>query len=201
MTEPLRAAAGGTTRPAMSRRAVVTVALLTAGGLAAATSSAWLRVSTWTPLAETAFVVPGAQAAPAVGAAAFVVATGAVALALARGRGRLVAATGIGLGGLLAAAAAATVLVNPDAGAVAAARSAVGVGVTTGPPAVMVAPWVALAMGVVGVAAGGCALVVSRRWSRPTARHVPEAAGDAAAMDGDPADQWDALSRGEDPTQ
>lgn len=198
MTEPLPAAAGGTPRPAISRRAVVALALLTAGGLAAATSSAWLRVSTWTPLAEeTVIAVPGNRAAPAVGAAAFVVATGAVALLLARGRGRLVAAAGIGLGGLLAAVAAATVLAGSEAVAVAAARSAVGVGVTTGPPTLTVAPWLALAIGVVGVVLGGCAIVVSRRWSQPTARHVP--AGEGAA--GDPADQWDALSRGEDPTE
>ena len=143
--------------------------------------------------------MPGTRAAPTVGAAAFVVAAGAVSLALARGRGRLVASAGIGLGGVLAAVSTAMVLMDPDVVAATAARSAVGVGVTAGPPTVMVAPWFALAMGVLGVALAAVALFASGGWSPPTARHV--GAGETqAADDGDPTDQWDALSRGEDPT-
>ena len=199
MTEPLGGAAGGRFRWAIGRRGIVVLALLTAGGLAAASSSTWLEVLAWTPLEEAAVAVPGTRAAPTVGAAAFVVAAGAVSLALARGRGRLVASAGIGLGGVLAAVSTAMVLMDPDVVAATAARSAVGVGVTAGPPAMTVAPWLALALGVLAVVLTVIALFASGGWSPPTARH--DGVGEAqAAEEGDPTDQWDALSRGEDPT-
>ena len=198
MTDPLGAASGRAHRMAIGRRGVVVLALLTAGGLAAASSSTWIEVLTWTPLAEATVAVSGTRAAPTVGAAAFVVATGAVALALARGRG-VVASLGIALGGILAAVSTARVLAEPEAVATTAARAEVGVGVTAGSPAVTVAPWIALAMGVLAVALAGIALLASRGWSRPTARHGTAGETEMAG-EGDPTDQWDALSRGEDPT-
>lgn len=191
-------------RPPAGRRAVVGLAVLLAGGLAATTSSTWLRVSTWTPIEETTLVaVSGAQVAPAAGAAAFVVATAAVAMALARSWGRMVAATGVGLGGLLAVASTVSVLADPDGIGAAAARSAVGVGVITEPAVVTVSTWAALVVGLLALVVAGVALVASRGWSPPTARHAstpngPTGAGPAPG--GDPTGQWDALTRGEDPT-
>lgn len=187
--------------PSAGRRGVVGLTALLAGGLAAATTSTWLTVSTWTPLQEETLVaVPGSQVAPAAGAAAFVMATAAVAMALARGRGRLVAAAGIGLGGLLAAASTASVLADPDGIGAAAARSAVGVGVITEPAVVTASAWVAMVAGVLAVVLAGVALVASRRWGPPTARHASTTAGADPGPDGDPTGQWDALTRGEDPT-
>ena len=187
--------------PALSRRSAAALLLGTAGVLAAATAATWLEVATWTPLADTTVPVSGGRAAPAVGAAAFVVATGAVALALARGWGRLVALVGVGLGGLLAVLSTAPVLLDPQGVAEAAARAAVGVGVTTGPPTLTLAPWVALAMGVAGLGLAALAAGASGQWPAPTARHEPEAGVESGGpTSAGPADQWDAFTRGEDPT-
>jgi hypothetical protein len=159
----------------------------------------WLEVTTWSPLLDASRVtVTGTEVAPAVPAAAFVVATAGIALALARGWGRVVAAAGVALGGALAAASAASVLADPEGIGVAAARSAVGVGVTTEPALVTGGAWLAMVVGVLAVLLGGVAVLASRRWSPPSARHAKPTGG--GAVGDDATGLWDALSRGEDPT-
>lgn len=60
--------------------------------------------------------------------------------------------------------------------------------ITTGP-----APWVALAGGLVLIAAGLIGLLTAQRWKKPTRRYERDPAVT-------PADQWKAIDAGEDPT-
>jgi di/tricarboxylate transporter len=60
--------------------------------------------------------------------------------------------------------------------------------ITTGP-----APWLALAGGLVLVAAGLVGLLTAQRWKKPTRRYERDPALT-------PADQWKAIDAGEDPT-
>lgn len=92
------------------------------------------------------------------------------------------------------AAAGVGLQVRPDAAALSRLRPELSqavtdqVTLTTGP-----APWLALAGGLVLVAAGSIGLLTAHRWRRPTVRYER----DPAAT---PADQWKAIDAGEDPT-
>jgi hypothetical protein len=146
--------------------------------------------------------VSGTAAAPAVPAAALVV--GAAALAL--GLGRRVAAA---LGGLVLVAAAVMVisavvgfLADPEPALLGAAADLTGVRELAGDAAVTVWPWVTATLGVGVAAVGALAVVSSSGWQRAGRRFerddTPRPATDprTRAMD-----DWDALGRGEDPTQ
>nr|WP_243889146.1 Trp biosynthesis-associated membrane protein [Dermatophilus congolensis] len=75
-----------------------------------------------------------------------------------------------------------------------------GVAVLAGVAVAGVAGWVAVAGGVVACVAGGVGACVAGRWGRASSRFSSPAGVDAGGGRGDAVSDWDALSRGEDPT-
>jgi hypothetical protein len=74
-----------------------------------------------------------------------------------------------------------------------------GVGKLAGPVSTTAWPSVAVAVGVLDVLAGAWLVVASRSWSGPSRRHESAAApGNPPAPD--ERSDWDALSRGDDPS-
>jgi hypothetical protein len=152
--------------------------------------------------------VTGASAAPGASAMALVAAAAGIVLATAGRVGRRVAAVlvvGAGAGvlalslpvalsprdDLRAAAAQATgTTAGSGTGALASAAGQIATATTT------VWPWVAAAGALVVLAGGVVAVLRAGRWPGPSRRYEPVAA--AAADPRPPA--WEALSRGEDPT-
>ena len=216
--DPVTGGSRATPSPAAwwrSRRTAVLLALL-GGGVALlgqgrpwATGHAALIANTSSPL-----TLDGGSAAPGAGALALVALAGAVALATAgRAVRRVVAAllalTGVALVWLVVAARRSPQTLR------AAIEAATGTtGGTTGPADGLLSwtawPLVAAAGGLLVSVAAVLALRWSGTWQGPSARYerepaptgpgpgstVPGRGGDA----GGPTDPWEALSRGEDPT-
>ena len=182
------------------RRQVVVVAAGLGAALLASTPAVWVRSATWTPLSERAEVtVTGVQAAPAVSAAGLLIVASALALAMARRWGAVLAGVVVVGGAGVAVAAVLSVLADPAVPAMAAARESVGVGLLDGAATVSPAPWVALALALVTAVVGCLAVLTSRAWAVPSARHEPVTGVPGPPGADDPA-AWDALSRGQDPT-
>lgn len=180
------------------RAAATVLVLAVAAGLCALPT--WVTAGGGSALeGEVAVRVSGAGAAPAVPATALVLAAAAAALALAGRAGGWVVAAVVGLGGLALGAAAGAVLADPDAPALTAVAARTGVDHLTGPAATTAGPWVTLALGVVTVAAAVALVRASARWRAPSRRH--EGAATRAGPAGDEQSDWDALSRGADPSQ
>lgn len=81
--------------------------------------------------------------------------------------------------------------------------TALVVPVATGGSSVGLQPWAALLMAVIGLLAGLCIAAFSGRWTSVSSRYRAPGGStdhDANSAAGDPARDWDALSRGEDPT-
>ncbi len=183
----------------LTRRGAVLLGVIAAAALAGTTRAVWIRAVApdLTGTVQTVETV-GTQAAPALLALALVALAAALATSLS-GRwvrfvtGPVLIAAGIGSGFAIGA-----VLTDPES----AARSAVAqrTGVAGGDLVahLEVWPWLALVPCVLVIAVGvlvlvrGGAWVVSSRWSRGT-EPVTDPQDDPAAV-------WDALSRGEDPT-
>lgn len=160
--------------------------------------------------------VAGATAAPGVTALALAGMALAGALSIAGPVIRLVLGVLevlLGFSVLLSAFLAITDPATASAGAVTDATGISGTeSVVDAVVSASVTPWpfVALLAGVVMAGAGVSVLVTARRWPGPTSRYQavrfepadPETPGaaDAAGQDRDSIDDWDGLSRGEDPT-
>lgn len=200
-----------------SRRAAVLTGLVLGAAVAGATAVPWVTATTSSAVDDVVPVVAtGTTAAPGAGAAGLVVVAASLALALGGRWGRVVAGAGIALGGLLASASAAAVLRGAEEVAASAARQAVGVAVLDAPATLTWAPWAVLVLGALTAAHGVAVAVVSRRWSDPSARHdrtspTPDAPpspgapsavppGSPSGVPPRPEDDWDVLSRGEDPS-
>ncbi|MCK0115793.1 tryptophan-associated transmembrane protein [Isoptericola sp. CG 20/1183] len=188
-------------------RSRAVVLLLVLGGAAFAVSApVWLRTTVATALEpEVVVEVPGTTAAPAVSAAAFVVLAGALAATLAGRVARWVALAAVGLAGVTVAVGAAAVLRDVRAPAVSAAADAAGVTTLTSPVEVTPWPWLTVVVGVAVVAAAVLAALGSPSWSGGGTRHERAPTGRDAPtgpVDRDPDAQadWDALSRGTDPS-
>jgi hypothetical protein len=105
----------------------------------------------------------------------------------------------VALSGVLTVVSAALVITDPGESARTAVAAATGVETLVTP--VTLSPWptVAVAVGLLVVAAAGWLAATSGRWARPSARHDRDAAAGPVAPDDDRA-AWDALTRGQDPT-
>jgi uncharacterized membrane protein (TIGR02234 family) len=141
--------------------------------------------------------VPGSQAAPVVPAVALVALAAAAAASIAGRAGRWLAGAVVTLAGLAAVAGTLALLADPVAAADARlAEVTAGTGVPA--DAVTVTAWPALTLvpATVLALAGLLVVVTGRRWD--TGRRFEAApAGDRGP---EPVSDWDALTRGTDPT-
>ncbi len=145
-----------------------------------------------------AVVAAGSAVAPAAGALGLVVLAAAGLLLLARPVVRLVAGVLVVLAGLTAAGASLRVLLDPTSAVLPAVAEASGLtpGSVTAADVTTVSstawPWVAVVAGVLAALLGVAVLAAGRAWG--TTRRFER---DTAPARGD---DWDALSRGDDPT-
>lgn len=195
-----------------TRRTAVWTLLLLGGATLAAAAPTWSTTTGATALEPVVDVaVSGTTAAPGVGAAALVLVASALALGLVGRAGRWVVLAVAALSGVVTTASALAVALDPEPSARSAVAEATGVTELTAPVSLTPAPWVAAALGVVTVLVAVWAAVGSRAWHRASTRHERDAGAAPAPAAGGPAtdgpadglddhDAWDALSRGEDPT-
>ncbi len=211
-----------------SRRTAIWVLLLLGGATLAAAAPTWSRTTGATALdPQVEVAITGTSAAPGVSAAALVLVAAALALGLVGRVGRWVVLVVAAASGVVSTAAALGVALDPEPSARSAVADATGVTELTSPVSLTVAPWIAAVLGVVTVLVVVWVAVGSRAWAGASTRHeratsggADGAAGDAgpsaqgpavAAAERGPAaadapddladhDAWDALSRGEDPT-
>jgi hypothetical protein len=187
------------------------LAVLGAAGLAVAllTGSAapWLTAEVSTAISTEVLAVPGSTMVRSVPAAALVLLACALALALAGRLARLAVAVVVTGVGVLVVATTAAFLTDPvpaAAGALAAATGIRGVDVV---PELTAWPVVVAVLGGLVAVSGVVVAAASRRWA-PGASRRYEANGNEArrASAGSPAvgaratEDWDALTRGEDPS-
>jgi len=169
----------------------------------------WLHATERTVLGvDTPIDVSGGRAAPSLVAAALVLLAAVGAVALVGRVGRWLVVTVVALAGLLVVAGALGVLRDPQAAARSSVVDALGVDRAVADLTVTSWPWVALVVGVLDVAAAVWLARASRSWA-VARRYDDPAAGSHGARDAaraerpgsfDERDQWDALSRGDDPS-
>jgi len=184
------------------RGRAVLLLLLLAGATAVSALPTWFVAHGTEALHGTVDVrVSGTDAAPAVLAAALVLAASALAAALVGRVGRWAVALVVVVAGLLVVGSTIAVVRDPVAAVHEAVAHATGVGQLVGDVSTTAWPWVAVALGVVGALAGAWLPWAARSWARPSRRHE-QAARVAPGGDERPDERtaWDALSRGEDPT-
>lgn len=197
------APAAPATRATGRRRAILVVLGLALAALLTGAPQ-WLRTAGTTALqGEVPVAVAGAQAAPGVPAAALVLLAAGVAIGLAGRIGRWVVVAVVALAGVLLTASAVAVATDPRPVAGSAVADVTGVETLSAAVELTPWPWVAAAVGVLVVLAGGWLALTSRQWARPSDRHDPTSARGPAPVvvvhDDDQA-AWDALTRGHDPT-
>lgn len=190
-------------------RAVGVVALLGAAVLGTALPT-WIHASTPTPTGNTAVVVAGTSAAPGAASVGLVIIAAALVLGLAGRLVRIVTLVGVIAASLIGAATVAAFLAAPEPVAATAAAELTSVRAITTPVSLTWWPYLSLAALTLSALIAGFLLTrlgaweqVGRRYQRPT-----EAAPSRGAPPADPStrarrqamDDWDALTRGEDPS-
>jgi uncharacterized membrane protein (TIGR02234 family) len=179
----------------------VLVVLLLAAAAGASAVPTWVTASGVSALAGAAAVrVSGSTAAPVVPATALVLAAAGAAIALAGRVGRWVVAAVVLAGGAALVTAAAVVLADPAAPAADAVRAQTGVDHLVGPAVATVVPWFTLTLGVITVLVAVLLARWSGTWSAPSRRHE-RAAGSGTTPTPDERSDWDALTRGADPSE
>lgn len=190
----------------MIRRVHVVLALLVGGGVAAAAAGLpWARVTGLRDgdallLMAIDTEVTGAEVAPLVTASALVALAAAGTLALSGRVARVVALAVAAAAGAGATVSTVSFVRYPD-GPAADAVTQTGPGPADAAVTTLTAwPWVSLVGAVVVLVAGVAGLVQARRWDAVTRFETPA----ARVVDDEqphPGDDWDALTRDEDPTQ
>lgn len=191
----------------MTRRSAVVATLAGGAGLGAAAAGTWVSARAWTPLEERTVAVTGLDASPVLGACALLLVAAGLALAMA---GRLAARlVGVAVAGAAAIAVVATVAVlsDPAGPARSAAQAALGVA-RVDDASTTALPWLAAAVGAVGVLLGLWTLATAGSWGHTGTSRYRRAADEAPAVadtDGslprhDDVAAWDALTRGDDPS-
>ncbi|MBK5249271.1 MAG: Trp biosynthesis-associated membrane protein [Actinomycetales bacterium] len=203
--------AGGLTRG----RAVVLV-LLVGVALLGSTLGTWVSAPVSTAIAADVVRVPGSDAAPVIPSAGLVVLAAGLAIGLSGRVVRILAAVAVALGGALSAFAAVELVRHPVRVAESAAGDVTGVRALDGVVSLTPWPYVAIVLGLVALALGVALPFLMGRWALVGRRYEREP-GAAADGGGAPSpgrsvagsrvehvramDDWDALSRGEDPTE
>ena len=177
--------------------------LVLAGLTAVVAVPTWFTTTGTTALQGTVQVeVTGSQAAPAVLAAAVAILAAAAAVGLVGRVGRWVVAVVVVACGVLVVATTLAVTADPVAAVTPVVAAETGVGTLAGPVATTAWPWLALGAGALDVVAGVWFARASRAWSGPSRRHEAAGASTAPPVAGEPDERsdWDALSRGDDPS-
>ncbi|WP_168217805.1 Trp biosynthesis-associated membrane protein [Occultella kanbiaonis] len=196
--------------------------LLVAGAaLLVTTLGTWVSAPVAGTLGTETVSVGGAAAAPVVPSVALVVLAAALALGLSGRVVRMLAAVLAALAGAAALVAVLAFLRDPATPAQAAAGELIGVREISGEPAVTALPYLALGVAAVILVLGIALPFLVGQWGRVGRRYErgsdPAAAGAAAPGPGAPGstaapaaagsartvrmEDWDALSRGEDPSE
>ncbi|MBO3102942.1 Trp biosynthesis-associated membrane protein [Cellulomonas fengjieae] len=177
--------------------------LVLAGLTAVVAVPTWFTTTGTDPLRGTVSVeVSGTQVAPAVVAGAVVILAAVAAVGLVGRIGRWFVALVVVAVGVLVVATTLGVTTDPVAAVTPSVAAQTGVGRLDGPVTTTVWPWAALAVGVLDVVAGAWFAAASRTWSGPSRRHETGPAASAAPTGQAPDERsdWDALSRGDDPS-
>jgi hypothetical protein len=184
---------------APGRGRVVVAGLVTGLAVLGAASRTWLEANLAGMLTGSQqAAVPGSQAAPVVPALALVGLAAAAALSIAGRVGRVLVGVVLLLAGGVVAVAALDVRGRPAAAASAAlAEQTAGIALGADQVTVTLWPVVTAVLGGLCSALGVLVLVAGRGWAGGR-RFSP--ADDAQTPVPEPADDWDALTRGDDPT-
>lgn len=190
---------------ARARRGRWVLLLLAAAALAAlVTAPAWVTSEAAGTLDGTATVtVAGAQAAPQARAAALVLLAAAGAVALVGRVGRWVVAAVTAGAGALVAGGAVGVLLDPAGAAAGAVAQATGVATARPVAGLTAGPGAAVGVGVLVVVLAVALLRAPGAWEQRSRRHEPPTGTGGGAPAAGPPDEradWDALSRGDDPS-
>lgn len=185
------------------------VALVVVLGLAlfGLTLPTWVSAVAPTTVGSEVVMLGGADAAPGVASAGLVVLVSGLVLGLAGRLSRVLAIIGVVVGGALAGVSAALFLLHPERAVLRTAAEVSGVPQIDGD--VTVAPWpvIALVVALLAVIAGAALPFLAGTWGRVGRRYETGAeSGDHGGGQvgrtprGRAMDDWDALSRGDDPT-
>ena len=188
-------------RPGRGRAAGVLLVL--AGLTALVAVPTWFTTTGTTALQGTVTIqVTGSQVAPGVLAAAVALLAAAAAVGLVGRVGRWVVAAVVVACGVLVVATTLGATTDPVAAVAPVVAAETGVGTPAGPVTTSVWPWLAITAGALDVVAGIWFVRASRVWAGPSRRHetVSGSAAAPAPTDPDERSDWDALSRGDDPS-
>lgn len=191
--------------PALRRKGVVVLATVIAA-LAAfgSTTQTWLSVTLPQTAVQTPSIqVPGSDAATAVTAFALVGLAAALAASIAGRAARWIIAVILAVAGAGIVFSSVAVATDPAASAAPAIGEALGVTSEAGVSVTATAmPWLAVLAGLLLVLCAVWLLIAGRGWR--TARRYEKSVGRnrsaKADANADEIDNWDSLSRGEDPT-
>lgn len=173
---------------------IVVLLLVVAVALLALAQPTWLTVTGPAATGEVTLTGAGTQVAPLVTAAAVVLAAAAIASTIAGRWARVIVLVLAALGGVGAAIACGLLLADPLAAGSDVLSDSTGVRTRASEVSLSWAPAAALVASVIG---SGAALL--GLWARPPRASARfEQPGDST--EDDPAGAWDALSRGDDPT-
>ena len=188
-------------------RAVLVLLVLGVAGFGLA-ALPWLNLTVPTVIARQEVGVSGSTAVPVISAASLAVLAAALAVAIGGTWVRRIAGAALIVLGLLVSATTVRLLIDPEPVARSAASAVSGVAQIDGGITVTPWPYLTVVLGVL-VAAGGVVVLTARSWTSPVRRY--ERGGRAGAPAAAPApaaeprvqamDDWDALGRGEDPTE
>lgn len=184
-------------------RAVAVVVVL---GLAlfAASLPTWASAVAPTTIGAEDVTVNGADAAPGVASAALVVLVAGLVLGLAGRVTRILAVAGVVLGGVLAAASAAVFVADPVPAVRQAAGAVSGATDLASDPVLTAWPVVSIVVAILAILVGAALPWLAGSWQRVGRRY--ETGSDAQGPQAGAAtrtramDDWDALSRGDDPS-
>jgi len=184
-------------------RSVATVVGLGAG-LFGLTLPTWASADAVTTVGTQPVAVGGAEAAPLVASAAAVVIVAGLVLGLSGRVTRVLAVIAVVLGGVLGVVAASRFLADPRSPLEQAAAAVSGVRQIAGEPDVTVFPVLALVIAALTALVGVALPFVAGRWERVARRYevgTPAAAADPTDRRGQARADWDALTRGDDPSE
>lgn len=192
-------------RPRLGRGGAVVLVAALGLALFGSTLPTWAQAVAPTTIGSQQVAVGGSEAAPGVASAALVVLVAGLVLGLAGRLTRVLAVIGVVLGGALGAVSAAVLIADPLPALRQAAGAASGATALEGDPAVTPWPYVALTLSVLIVVVGASLPLLAGSWQRVGRRYET---GDAAARAPENAnprtramDDWDALTRGDDPSE